>query len=109
MTNNLSADDMEALAGRVADLVMARMPLTLPAVAENPLHATQAPSATPEVMNTIQASKYLGLSTQFLEISRCKGGGPNFVKWGRAVRYRKAALDDWLVSHEQVNTVGYAA
>ena len=109
MTNNLSADDMEAIAGRVADLVMEHISLSLPPVADNPLHATQAPPATPEVMDTVQAAKYLKLSTQSLEIKRCKGGGPAFVKWGRAVRYRKAALDDWLLSHEHQNTVGYAA
>lgn len=58
-----------------------------------------------EVMNTEQAAEYLGVSRQFLELSRCKGGGPAFVKWARLCRYRKAALDEWLLSHEQMNTV----
>jgi hypothetical protein len=60
---------------------------------------------TREVMDTEQAAEYLGVSRQFLEISRCKGGGPAFVKWARLCRYRKAALDEWLLSHQQMNTV----
>lgn len=62
-----------------------------------------------DVMDTAQAAAYLGLSRQFLEIARCKGGGPAFVKWGRVVRYRKAALDEWLASHEKRNTSEDAA
>lgn len=62
-----------------------------------------------DVMDTAQAAAYLGLSRQFLEIARCKGGSPAFVKWGRVVRYRKAALDAWLASHEKWNTSGGAA
>lgn len=62
-----------------------------------------------EVMDTAQAAEYLGLSRQFLEIGRCKGGCPVFVKWGRVVRYRKAALDEWLTSHEKRNTSEGAA
>lgn len=63
----------------------------------------------PEVMDTVQAAEYLGLSRQFLEGARCKGGGPAFVKWGRVVRYRKVALGEWLASHERRNTSGGAA
>ncbi|MBZ0096990.1 MAG: helix-turn-helix domain-containing protein [Sulfuricella sp.] len=57
-----------------------------------------------EVMDTVQAAAYLGVSTQFLEIARCKGNSPVYSKWGRLVKYRRVALDEWLASHEKRNT-----
>lgn len=62
-----------------------------------------------EVMDTVQAAAYLGVSRQLLEIARSKGGGPVFSKWGRLCKYRKIALDEWLVSHEKRNTSEGAA
>jgi hypothetical protein len=53
-----------------------------------------------EYLTTVEAARYLNCSRQFLEIGRCKGYGPLFCKLGRAVRYRKASLDDWMTHHE---------
>lgn len=64
------------------------------------------PSSTPEYLNTQQAADYLGVSHQFLEISRCKGGGPPFIKLSRLVRYKKCDLDEWMNKHRQFNTLG---
>ena len=50
---------------------------------------------TPEYMTTPQAAAYLGLSTQFLEIARCRGGGPKYIKLAQAVRYSKSDLDEF--------------
>jgi len=58
----------------------------------------------PEVMNTEEAARYLGMSTQWLEVSRVKGTGPRFCRLGRAIRYRREALDEWLIAHEVSNT-----
>lgn len=82
----MNSADLKQLVDLVADLVAERI------------------RPAREVMDTLQAADYLHMSRQFLEIARCKGGGPAFVKWGRVVRYRKAALDEWLISHEKRNT-----
>lgn len=60
-----------------------------------------APLMTPstpneEVMDTRGAAAYLKLSKQRLEIWRSTGGGPKYIKNGRAVRYRKSDLDAFL-------------
>ena len=51
-----------------------------------------------DIMNTIQAAEYLGLSKPTLERYRTFGGGPRYAKIGAAVRYRKADLDTWVES-----------
>ena len=52
-----------------------------------------------------EASQYLGLSIAYLRYDRCYGAhggrapGPRWVKLGRAVRYLKEDLDNWLEAH----------
>ncbi|MBI1425581.1 MAG: helix-turn-helix domain-containing protein [Gammaproteobacteria bacterium] len=53
-----------------------------------------------EYLTTVEAAHYLRCSSQFLEIGRCRGYGPPFHKLGRAVRYRKSALNEWLAAQE---------
>jgi predicted DNA-binding transcriptional regulator AlpA len=55
-------------------------------------------------VNTKQAAEYLGLSHQYLEIARHKGGGPQYIKLAKAVRYRVEDLDDWMGTHTQKHT-----
>lgn len=44
-----------------------------------------------EVWSTKNTAAYLGVSTQWLEIGRCKGYGPKFIRiTKRMIRYRKA-------------------
>ena len=43
-----------------------------------------------------QAAEYLTLSKQTLDLWRCQGRGPQFLKVGRAVCYRRSDLDQWL-------------
>ena len=52
---------------------------------------TQAKPMT--VMTVRQASEYLGLAVSTLNKWRCHGGGPVFIKMGRAVRYRVEDLE----------------
>jgi predicted DNA-binding transcriptional regulator AlpA len=59
--------------------------------------------------NTKQAAFYLGLSTQYLEIARHKGHGPQYIKLAKAVRYRVDDLDDWMADHIQHHTAEGAA
>lgn len=56
------------------------------------------------VFTTEEAAHYLRLSRQTLELLRLHGGGPRYAKLGRSVRYRRAALDEWLAANEQNHT-----
>ena len=61
-------------------------------------------AVVPEILNTTQLAKFLGVSTQYLEIARLKGNGPPFSRVGRLVRYRRATIDAWLEAHEVRST-----
>lgn len=56
------------------------------------------------MLRTKDAARYLDLSKPTLEAWRCRGSGPVFVKLGKAVRYRKQDLDDFLTSRLRQNT-----
>ncbi len=47
------------------------------------------------LMRTTEAAKWLGVSPSFLEKARVTGGGPAFIKLGRAVAYAEADLRAW--------------
>lgn len=47
-------------------------------------------------VDTEEAARHLGLAVSTLEKLRVSGGGPRFVKMGRAVRYRIADLEEYL-------------
>ena len=57
-----------------------------------------APVVATEYMTTQEAAAYLKLSRQFLEGARYRGdgSGPDYIKLGRAVRYRQSVLDAWM-------------
>ena len=46
--------------------------------------------------NTEQCARYLGVSIDWLNGSRCRGDGPPFIKIGRNVRYLPAQVEEWL-------------
>lgn len=52
-----------------------------------------------------EAAEYIGMSRSFLRQDRMNGyresrtRGPDFMKFGRAIRYRKEDLDTWLTQH----------
>jgi excisionase family DNA binding protein len=55
-----------------------------------------------KLLTTAEAANYLGLSASYLNQLRVlgvKGGkieSPPFIKIGRAVRYRRIELDEWV-------------
>lgn len=49
-----------------------------------------------EFITQDEAAEYLKVSPKTLEGLRCRGGGPQFHKAGRQVRYTYAALEAWL-------------
>lgn len=67
---------------------------------------TESTELNPECgyLNTQQAAIYLGLSIQYLEIARHKGGGPEYIKLPRAIRYTKADLDNWMDARRRRHT-----
>lgn len=56
-----------------------------------------------------QAAQFLNISQRTLQMWRLRGGGPEYVKLGRAVRYTKAALEDYLKSAARAHTSQRAA
>ena len=51
-----------------------------------------------------QAANLLCLSERTLERLRLQGGGPLYVKAGRAVRYRETDLEAWIAARVVSNT-----
>ena len=55
-------------------------------------------------LDSDQAAEYLGLKRTTLEAWRCRGNGPQFVKLGRLVKYRRADLDAFIEARLRSNT-----
>lgn len=50
-----------------------------------------------QLLTTEQAAEKLTLKRQTLEAWRVRGGGPKFLKIGRAVRYREEDLREFIL------------
>ena len=57
-----------------------------------------------ELLRTSGVAAITGLSASTLNKLRCSGGGPAFLKLGRAVRYKPVDLKDWLDSRRVMST-----
>jgi hypothetical protein len=55
-------------------------------------------------IDTAGAAQRTGLAIKTLEIWRCQGRGPAFVKAGRRVVYRVCDLDEWLARNVRNST-----
>ena len=58
------------------------------------------------LLKTTEAAKIIGVSKATLETWRSRGGGPVFVKYQRAVRYRIEDLEKFITDHIEHNTTG---
>ena len=58
----------------------------------------------PVNLKTPQAALYLGLAVSTLNKWRCHGGGPQFIKLGRSVRYRRDDLDVFVEARRKSST-----
>ena len=58
--------------------------------------------------NTRGAADHLACSTSYLEKRRLTGGGPRFIKIGKAVRYKLADLDAFADARSHISTSEYA-
>lgn len=59
---------------------------------------------------TSEAAQYLTVAESTLEAWRSRGGGPEFLKLGKAVRYSQEALDEFISARIRKNTghIGWA-
>ena len=55
-------------------------------------------------VTTAEAAEYLGLSESYLNKARHFGTGPAYVRFGRAIRYSRDALDDWAEQRTTTST-----
>lgn len=62
-----------------------------------------------KMYRTKEAAEYLELAKPTLEAWRTRGGGPVFLKLGKAVRYRQSDLDEFIESRLRENTSKRAA
>ena len=67
----------------------------------NPKHINRRAAVPRRVLRTPEAAEYLGLAASTLEKKRLTGGGPRFVRLGRAIGYDFADLDAWLDGHRE--------
>jgi predicted DNA-binding transcriptional regulator AlpA len=66
-----------------------------------------APAKTNEIdplLHPVQVAKLLGVSSSWLAKSRLNGTGPRFIKIGRAVRYARSAVRDFILSRQRTST-----
>lgn len=56
------------------------------------------------MLRTEQAAKILDVTKSTLESWRCRGGGPSFVRYGRAIRYREEDLYRFIESNIRTST-----
>ncbi len=61
------------------------------------------------VIDTVQAAKFVGLAKVTLDKMRLVGNGPPYVKMGKAVRYRIADLESWVEARVITSTSQKAA
>jgi predicted DNA-binding transcriptional regulator AlpA len=64
----------------------------------------QSSSDPDTVLNEKQAAEFLGVSVRTLQAWRVRGAPPRFVKIGRAVRYQRRVLLEFLEQHTVTST-----
>lgn len=69
----------------------------------------KAKGAKPTRLRTPDAATHVGLAASTLEKLRVVGGGPVFMKLGRAVVYDVADLDAWLAAQRRTSTSDHGA
>ena len=51
-----------------------------------------------------EAGEYVGFTAGWLAKLRIYGGGPNFIKLGRKIRYARSDLDAWIAAGRSGST-----
>jgi hypothetical protein len=68
------------------------------------MHPTQIAADPDSALNENQAAEFLGVSVRTLQAWRVRGGGPEYCKIGRAVRYQRRGLVSFQKSHTVTST-----
>jgi len=58
---------------------------------------------SPSLMDTEEAARFLNISPRTLERDRRFGRGPSFCRFGKTVRYPRAALEKYISQNMQEN------
>lgn len=61
-------------------------------------------STTSQFLTRREAAEFLNIAKSTLDAWATRGGGPAYIKMGRAVRYRPADLLEWAESRLTRNT-----
>jgi predicted DNA-binding transcriptional regulator AlpA len=76
------------------------------------MEAIMPTTQSKRALSEIETAEYIGMSRSFLRQSRMEGNrenrtpAPPFIKIGRAVRYLKDDLDNWLESFFRMQHLG---
>lgn len=66
-----------------------------------------------ELLTNVEAAKLLGLKPNTLEIWRCQGKGPRFIKMGAVpqapIRYLRSDVADWIAGQRFISTSAVTA
>lgn len=62
-----------------------------------------------ELFTVSEAARWAKVSESFLNKARLTGGGPKFVRLGRAIRYRVEDLESWAAEGAAGSTSEYGA
>src|SRR5262245_40661570 len=73
-------------------------------VAPTTLSPPAADSDPDAAFNESQAANLLGVSVRTLQAWRVRGGGPRYIKIGRAVRYQRRVLVSFQAEHTVSST-----
>jgi hypothetical protein len=65
-----------------------------------------------EYMTSVETAALMRLKPNTLEIKRCQGKGPPFIKLGDTrqapVRYRRSDVEEWIAAQRFVSTSAYS-
>ena len=64
-------------------------------------------SAEQHIVNTEAAAHLLNVSAVTLAKWRVSGEGPQFLKFGRSVKYRISDLQEWILGQQRESTAEY--
>ncbi len=60
------------------------------------------------LLHEAQAAKLLAMSPAWLQRKRWEGGGPAYIRHGRAIRYEVSAIEHWIETHRTASPAGGA-
>jgi len=70
---------------------------------DKPMHSARTDEAD-ALLTEVQTADLLNISIRTLQAWRVRGGGPRFVRAGRAIRYRRRDLLTWMEQNTAIST-----